>query len=90
MQDRYAGDIGDFLKFSLLRQLCQPSDVDPGLRLGVVWYLAPDEDHNLDGKHTPYLDSPKPRDRELTALESDRRNSWYSRPGIASRVGVSR
>jgi hypothetical protein len=25
------------------------------LRLGVVWYLVPDESHNEDGKHTKYL-----------------------------------
>ncbi|MEI5682755.1 hypothetical protein AAAK29_31190 [Mesorhizobium sp. CCNWLW179-1] len=49
MQDRYVGDIGDFVKLALLRHL---SD---GRKLGVAWYLYPDEGHNADGKHTRYL-----------------------------------
>lgn len=52
MQDRYAGDIGDFVKFALLRFL------SPGRRLGIAWYLYPDEGHNLDGRHTRYLNNP--------------------------------
>lgn len=52
MQDRYAGDIGDFVKFALLRALV------PGKRLGIAWYLYPDEGHNSDGKHVAYLDDP--------------------------------
>ncbi|HVD02978.1 MAG TPA: hypothetical protein VNF75_02400 [Candidatus Dormibacteraeota bacterium] len=55
MQDRYAGDLGDFLKFGLLRQLCAGDDNGAALRLGVVWYLVRDESHNDDGKHTAYL-----------------------------------
>ncbi len=53
MQNRYVGDIGDYTKYALLRQLSM------GLRLGVAWYLYPDEDHNSDGKHTRYLDQPE-------------------------------
>lgn len=71
MQDRYAGDIGDFLKFGLLRQLCGPVDDHPGLRLGVVWYLTPDEGHNADGKHTDYLDETKRAARGLATLDPD-------------------
>ena len=52
MQDRYAGDIGDYIKFALLRFL------SPGRRLGVAWYLYPDENHNSDGKHIAYLRNP--------------------------------
>jgi len=52
MQDRYAGDVGDFGKFSLLRTLLCSSNY----RLGVVWYLYPDESHNDDGRHIDYLD----------------------------------
>lgn len=55
MQDRYAGDLGDFLKFGLLRHLCAGEDNAAALRLGVVWYLVPDESHNEDGKHIAYL-----------------------------------
>ena len=50
MQNRYTGDIGDFGKLGMLRAL-QAQD----LTLGVNCYLAPDEDHNDDGKHTKYL-----------------------------------
>lgn len=52
MQDRYAGDIGDYVKLALLRA------VSPGRRLGVAWYLYPDEGHNSDGRHTAYLNDP--------------------------------
>lgn len=55
MQNRYAGDLGDFLKFGLLRQLCAGDDSAPALKLGVVWYLVKDESHNDDGKHIAYL-----------------------------------
>ncbi len=56
MQDRYAGDVGDFGKFGLLRWLCgvEPR-AEPFLDLGIVWYLVPDESHNDDGKHVSYL-----------------------------------
>ncbi len=52
MQDRYTGDIGDFGKYSLLNHLSS------GMRLGVGWYLYPDEVHNNDGKHISYLSKP--------------------------------
>lgn len=50
MQDRYAGDIGDFGKLGMLRFL-EASH----FTIGVNWYLVPDEDHNGDGKHIAYL-----------------------------------
>jgi hypothetical protein len=50
MQDRYAGDVGDFGKFSLLQALQQ----DVGGRLGIVWYAVGDESHNADGRHITY------------------------------------
>jgi hypothetical protein len=53
MQDRYTGDIGDYVKYGLLRALSH------GRKLGVAWYLFPDEDHNSDGRHTDYLDNAK-------------------------------
>ena len=49
MQNRYVGDIGDFVKFGILRKLL------PGYRLGVAWWLHPDETHNTDGRHIGYL-----------------------------------
>lgn len=57
MQNRYAGDIGDYAKYSLLRALSF------GLKLGVAWYLFPDEEEKRDGRHTDYLcDEKKWRD----------------------------
>lgn len=53
MQNRYTGDIGDFAKYGILRTLAA------GHRLGVAWYLYPDELHNFDGKHTAYLNEPE-------------------------------
>lgn len=52
MQDRYTGDIGDFVKLALLRVL------KPGRTLGVAWWLYPDETHNGDGRHVSYLQQP--------------------------------
>ena len=61
MQDRYTGDVGDFGKYGLLRQLCglHDSEAAQPLKLGVVWY-RPDpasviNDPLDDGKHTTYL-----------------------------------
>jgi hypothetical protein len=51
MQDRYAGDVGDFLKLGLLRALCSTGSY----RLGINWYLSPNEFHNADGQHVSYL-----------------------------------
>ena len=53
MQDRYAGDIGDFVKYALLRALSS------GARLGVAWYLHPKEGGSGDGRHTAYLERPE-------------------------------
>lgn len=50
MQDRYAGDIGDYGKFGLLKALQAE-----GFRLGINWYMATPpterEKKNEDGKH---------------------------------------
>jgi len=54
MQNRYVGDIGDFVKFAILRALLQGG----ARRLGVLWWLHPDEIHNADGKHRHYLSRP--------------------------------
>ena len=55
MQDRYSGDVGDFGKFSLLRNLLPRNE----FKIGVVWYLYPDESHNNDGRHIEYLKNPE-------------------------------
>jgi hypothetical protein len=50
MQDRYAGDVGDFGKFALLRALANDR------RIGVCWYRTDGSlEKNLDGRHTAYL-----------------------------------
>jgi hypothetical protein len=49
MQNRYVADIGDYVKLSILRALSS------GRRLGVAWWLYPDETHNTDGRHISYL-----------------------------------
>mgnify|MGYP006901767588 FL=1 len=61
MQDRYAGDVGDFIKLGLLRAL------SPDRRLGVAWYRYPDESHNDDGRHTGYL----ARTQEFASLDQE-------------------
>lgn len=54
MQDRYAGDVGDFGKLALLRAL------SPGFRLGVCWYLTDGTGEGTnDGKHLRYLLNPE-------------------------------
>jgi hypothetical protein len=52
MQNRYVGDIGDYLKMDILRALSS------GYHLGVAWWLYPDEHHNRDGRHIGYLNRP--------------------------------
>ena len=49
MQDRSAGDVGDFAKFGLLRALSTKR------RIGIAWYLHPDSGPAGDGRHTDYL-----------------------------------
>lgn len=61
MQNRYVGDIGDYLKLGILRAL------SPGYRLGVAWWLHPDEEHNEDGRHIGYLR----RDKEWRSFDPE-------------------
>ena len=61
MQNRYFGDVGDFGKYGLLRALSGYWPEAPALRLGVAWYLVPDEGHNDDGRHISYLMKPEYR-----------------------------
>ncbi|MCY4237950.1 MAG: hypothetical protein OXC93_06320 [Rhodospirillaceae bacterium] len=54
MRDSYVGDIGDFVKYGLLRTLAR------GSWLGVAWYKQTDSDpaRSNDGRHTDYLEWP--------------------------------
>src|SRR5512140_547619 len=54
MQDRYAGDVGDFGKFAVLRALATDR------ALGVCWYRCSGAgEANNDGRHVAYLDQPE-------------------------------
>lgn len=64
MQDRYSGDVGDFMKFGLLRHL-----TGDDLRLGINWYQVPDESHNADGKHISYLSPNNAIGRKLKSCD---------------------
>ena len=71
MQNQYVGDIGDFGKYGLLRHLTgMRGDAAPedALRLGVVWYLFPDEAPKDPNK-------PDNRDGSLTGYLCDRRDN---------------
>lgn len=83
VQDRYVGDLGDFLTFGLLRWLVPPDPPAP-LRLGVVWYLTADESHNADGKHVGYLNAEHAAAERLRGLDPD----LYER--LAAIVGSGR
>ena len=52
MQNQFVGDIGDYAKYALLRQL------SVGRKLEVAWYLHPDN-QNADGGFIQYLGAPE-------------------------------
>ena len=53
MQNQYVGDIGDYVKYALLRSVTGTN------KLGVVWYLHPNENRRNDGRFTDYLNKPE-------------------------------
>lgn len=53
MQNRYLGDVHDYIKFALLRHLGKALNV----RIGVNWYLT-DPENNGDGGQRGFLDKP--------------------------------
>jgi hypothetical protein len=70
VQDRYAGDVGDFMKLALLEWLrasCRSGEAP--LSLAIVWYLVGDESHNRDGKHVSYLDPSSAAGRALRPID---------------------
>lgn len=71
MQDRYAADLGDFLKLGLLRWLVATPPKRSRPRLGVVWYRVPNEEGNADGKYVAYLRDGHPTGRMLQELAPD-------------------
>ena len=61
MQNRYAGDVGDFGKLGMLRTIERA-----GIKVGINWYLVEDENHNEDGKHIGYL-----RDKKFEGIDDE-------------------
>ena len=55
MQNRYVADVGDYAKLGLLRALASTTEFCEPLRLAIIWYLVPNETHNLDGRHIQYV-----------------------------------
>lgn len=66
MQDKYVGDIGDFLKYGLLRVLVGG---DTPLKLGIDWYLYADPEPGGDGGHIGYLEPGHPLAGPLEACD---------------------
>jgi hypothetical protein len=52
MKHQYFGDVKDYLKYGLLREVFRSN-----LKLGVCWMLTPD-DISTDGRKTGYLSAP--------------------------------
>jgi hypothetical protein len=71
MQNRYAGDIGDFGKLGLLRCISANSDGGGTLRVGIVWYLVPDELRGNDGKYIGYLKQSPNNVRRFRSCDAD-------------------
>lgn len=73
MQDRNAGDVGDFMKLGLLRWLTGPTPFAPRHHLGVVWFRVADEtgddSHGPDGAHWGYLDPASSAGQDLRPLD---------------------
>jgi hypothetical protein len=69
MQDRYAGDVGDFFKLGLLRWLTVPSPFVQPLRLGVISCRIADESADADRTHTAYLDQSSAIGQDLRPLD---------------------
>ena len=82
MQDRYAGDVGDFVKLGLLRALLS------NRRLGVAWYRYPNENHNSDGRHITYLEQADRYENLDPALFNHLRDITKDERSIASLLPV--
>lgn len=72
MQDRYVADVGDFGKYGLLRALSK----SPRLKLGVIWYLVPD-----DGREE-FRNCDEDLFKRLQTIKGKRRVSDIERSGI--------
>src|SRR5262245_62005726 len=73
------GDVGDFAKYGLLRQLAGHFDDLPSLVLGVIWYKVPDESHNNDGGKIHYLANHTRNSHVLEICDPDLYNNLQKR-----------
>ena len=71
MQDRDAGDVGDFFKLGVLRWLVAPSPYVPPLRLGVIWFRVADESDECDDGRVAYLDRSSVAGQDLRPLDAN-------------------
>jgi hypothetical protein len=69
VQDRYAGDVGDFFKLGLLRWLTAPSPFVQPLRLGVIWSGTGGESSDLGGTDVAYLNRTSVAGQDLRPLD---------------------
>jgi hypothetical protein len=53
VRHNFVNDIGDYAKYALLRALCAGGQ--PGVRLGVIWYLTEHVERNNDGRKRAHL-----------------------------------
>ena len=70
MRDRYARDLGDYLRFGLLGWLVPP-DWPCSPWLGVAWYRALDGGHHAGGEHVAYLQPGHRSPARLRPLDPD-------------------
>ncbi len=59
VKNQYAGTIGDYGKYGLLRALCR----DGGLRLGMAWWMSEDDGSDSGGR-IGYLEQRDPALRD--------------------------
>jgi hypothetical protein len=71
VQDRYADDVGQFLKVALMRWLAAPSPYGQGHRLGLIWFQEPGGHHRIDGDHLAYLHPSHDVGEDLRSLDPD-------------------
>lgn len=71
MQDRCAGDVGDFFKLGLLRWLVAPTPYVLPERLGVIWFRVADDSADRHDGEVEYLDRSSATGQELRPLDAN-------------------
>ena len=52
MNNQFVGDVGDYTKLGILRELEKA-----GFSIGINWYKTPDDPQKTGGSHTSFLDN---------------------------------